>query len=280
MPDGAEWWNTTPPTTFTYFGFTGDPVNTFTSAKSNDGLTWTNVWGAGWVGQINAPQVHYDSGTYYFHVAKASDGDLNEYLWYIGQAAGGVITTTATVDWSVAIPGLNTCYSGEWFDDAGTTRLFVPCSTGDNHHFKIYETHSTAPFTSWSSPVLITVTGDTNMYDPKVFLVGGTYYMWLTRDTDFYVELASASSALGPYTMQRTGDWAGWGSGLEGPTLYQLTPTTWRIAVEPMRSFDPREHFMQYSDCDNIDFLSCTWTALLPWHVDQKYRHGSIRKTP
>lgn len=259
----------------------GDPQNTFTTAGSNDGITWTNLAaGGGWAGQINAPQAFVYNSKYYFHVSTANDENINLYDWLIGLSdSTGLITTIATIDWSSQISGLKACYSGEWFQEAsGTVHLFVPCSGGNSiNNMAIYETHALdTTLTTWSNPAAVTV-NESNIYDPKVWLIDGTYYMWLSNQSTRYVELATASTLLGPYTMQLTGNWAGWGNNKEGPTMYSTGPSTWRLAVESI--FSTPNHVMYYSDCNKLDLLSCTWTALQPWTEDHNYRHGSVLKT-
>jgi len=139
---------------------------------------------------------------------------------------------------------------------------------------QVYETHALNPgFTSWSDPVLITI-NESNIYDPAVWLIDGTYYMWLSNQSTRYVELARASSLLGPYTMIETGDWAGWGNNFEGPTMYATSPTSWNLAMEQI--FTGNVHAMYYSSCNALDITVCTWSALQPWHEDQLYRHGSV----
>jgi hypothetical protein len=232
--------------------------------------------GGGWIsppGQVNAPQAFVHNGQYYFHVAQANDQNLNLIPWYIGLADNtGNISTIATIDWTSKISGVTVCYSGEWFQESnGTVHLFVPCN------FAIYETHATNDaLTTWSDPQAITV-NESDIYDSKVWLIGSTYYMWLSNQDSHYVELASGSNLLGPYTMQKTGDWAGWGTPKEGPTMYSTGPASWRLAIEDI-SGDGDTHQMYYSDCNTLDLLACTWTGLQPWTEDHLYRHGSVIK--
>lgn len=229
--------------------------------------------------QVNAPEVFPYQGKFYFQVGQANDQNLSIVPFNIGLAnSAGTITTIATIDWTAQLPGVNTCYSGGWLEDAGNVvHLFIPCSIGDLEHFSIYETHATdTTLVNWSYPSLISI-NEANVYDSQVFLIGSTYYMWLSSQTTHFVELASASALLGPYTMQKTGDWAGWGSPKEGPTMYSTGPTSWRLAIEDI-SGGATAHQMYYSDCNTLDLLACTWTSLTPWTEDHLYRHGSILK--
>lgn len=239
------------------------------------------------MGQIDAPQVFQYEGSIYLHVGMANDQNFNLVPWLIGKSdATGRVSTIATIDWSSS--GFSICDSGQWFRETdGTVHLFVPCSAtpAGSESYAIYETHavtsggttclSGCDFLHWSSPVAISV-NETNIYDPKLWLIGSTYYMWVTNHTLREVELASATSLMGPYTMQRTGNWAGWGDWIEGPTMYSTGPISWRLALEHYNSSLPDFHQMYYSDCNTLDLLACTWTALQPWVEDFKYRHGSV----
>ena len=231
---------------------------------------------------------------YYFHVANTWDNHLNITTWAIGQSnSTEVVNTIATIDWAPKIPGLFNVGAGKWYVEGGVYHLFIPGSITDSDHPSVYETHAlvsaggatcttpACPFTFWSDPVSITV-DSANIYDPAVWKIGSTYYMWFTfgtASTDHWIYLASASTLLGPYTTIKSGDWAGWGNRKEGPTMYSTGPTSWRLAVEDINScfvsscgLNP----MKYSDCNTLDITACTWTSLQPWVEPFNFRHGSV----
>lgn len=294
---------------YIYFGFDGggqpgDPgasgPNIFTVASSSDGVTWKNLGGQ-WFDykskpssgtlfpyQINAPDAISINGTLYFHVTSANDENLTLVSWIIGRAnvTTGVVSTIATVDWSSAISGVTVCFAGGWVrnadmsiyvDGSSNVHLHVPCSIGDFAHFKIYETHaSIADLTTWSSPVDIGI-NQNNTYDPQAYLIGGTFFMWCKDATNSFITLASSSSVSTGYAMLKTGDWAGWGSGFEGPFAYpQPTGPGWFLMFEAFAT----THQMYYSTCSTADFTVCTWSAKSAWTEDALYRHGSIIKVP
>lgn len=278
-------WGTTAPTPkFQYFGFSGDPDEWFRGAGSNDGVTWfgyAGIWDTPI--KINAPQVLYYKGQYYFHQTKSNSGALNEYLWWIGLAdSTGAVTIQATIDWSSKITSLTSCYVGGWLvpDDGTLPHLFIPCSAVDHSHFKIYETQAlTSALTTWSDPVLVLATG--NYQDPKPFLIGTTYYLWLATEATHQIQLATATTLLGPYTVITSGDWAGWGSNIEGPTMFRnSTASGWTMALESILNRDTPNHKMYNTTCNNVKPDLCTWSALTPWSKDMLLRHGSIIRTP
>lgn len=281
------------------FTFTGTGPDVFKVAKSDDGASWTlDGSGGSWsnpTNNVNAPSGIYHKGQWLVHVAAANDQNINLNTLYIGTMNPSTLAVTniATLDWTSKIPGIQVSFAGSFFiDDDGSLHLFVPCTTSVytslNSGWQTYETHPTsADYSTWSDPVSVNVSQD-QMYDSTVFKIGSTYYMWLTKlngsapaNFQQLVQLASSPSLLGPYTLIKTGDWAGWLAGIgphEGPIVYPLTNTPgyyWRIIIERLSN-----HQMYYADCNNYNFSQGTWTALQPWTEDQLYRHAEVRMMP
>jgi hypothetical protein len=298
---------------YVYFGFDGsgppaDPTSTagqpniFTTATGTDGITWKNAGGS-WSDylsgsplsgtlypyQINAPDCLVINSTLTCHVASAGDSNQSTVTWIIGQAnaATGAVSTIASINWVGAISGVQVCFAGGWVrnsdssvyvDGSGFVHLYVPCSTSGQNAFKMYETHSLATdLVSWSAPSAVTVTSLTNVYDPQVYLIGSTFYMWFKDAAGKFIDLASSSTLAGAYTLVYSGNWAGWGSGFEGVFAYpQVGGTGWFLIFEAYTT----THQMYYSTCSTNDFTACTWTSKLPWSEDALYRHGSVLYLP
>jgi len=239
---------------------------------------------------------------WYFHVAQANDqNSTSTKLWYIGKADATtqIITTTLTMDWTSSISGLKACLSGRWFMDDGDTypRVIVPCTTTDNppgQTYQMYESHATAAdwstnTASWSAPVQLTVTGKTNIYDPKIWHIGSTYYMWYTAiPTGFCIELATASSLTGTYTPVKTGNWAGWGlsssvgaCSLEGPTMF-YTGSGWTLQMEINQDTGTSAtgYKFYYATCDGTNPATCTWSGRTLTTEEMLLRHGDVWLTP
>ena len=288
-------------TGYAYFGFTGfgqsgiGGPNIFTTGYSTDGTTWTALAGEWWdykttpasgtrePFQINAPDCIPISGTIYCHVTAANDQNIHLVGWILSSAnaSTGLLTTLTAVDWTSQISGVTACFAGGWarnsdmtvYSGDGNVHLYIPCATNAGlSNFKVYETHA-APgtLTSWSNPV-DTGLDSTNMIDPEVYLISGTYYMWCKQDNTALIMLASSSSATGTFSMIRTGDWAGWGSGFEGPFMYTKPGGGWLLMMEAYLT----THLMYYASCNNADPTVCTWSALTLWTEDRIFRHGSI----
>jgi hypothetical protein len=280
-------------------GSKGTPANQpniFTTSLSADGITWQNR-GGGWTDYypwINGSDTMYWNGKFYVSTSLANDQNYSLYQVPIARAdaSTGQFTTIAVLDWASAISGLTVCFAPGWvhnsddsvYTDDGNVHLHVPCSIGDSSHFKVYETHiSTSNLAScgssglcsafWSVPVDTNVS-QANMIDAHTYLINGTFWMWIKDETNKVIVLASGPSVTGPFTMVKTGDWAGWGSNLEGSFAYR-NGAGWTLTFE---TYLATPHQMYYTTCTTLDFTACTWTAKQPFVEDMWYRHGSTIK--
>ncbi|WP_340374322.1 glycoside hydrolase family 43 protein [Streptomyces sp. SS7] len=141
------------------------------------------------------------------------------------------VAWTFLYDYTVPIAGLSRAWAPEWFVDSdGSVNVIVSCSpTSDEWIFTPYLLKATnTALTAWSSPVALSGIGS-NHIDTYIVKTGSTYHAFTKNETTKYIEYATASSLAGPYTISRTGDWAGWGSYREGPSVIQLDNGTWRI---------------------------------------------------
>ena len=193
----------------------------------------------------------------------------------------GVLTTIAAIDWSSKISGADSTFAGGWvrnadgtpFHDGDGYHLQVQVSIGGLTSFKIYGTHST-DLINWSDPVDLGL-DQANTYDPQTYKIGSTFYQLNKKDTEGYIGIATSSTVEGTYTMQKTGDWAGWGGGLEGCFMYRpANDVGWIMMFEAYAT----THLMYYSTCSTDDPTACTWSAKSLWTEDRIYRHGSVTK--
>ena len=139
---------------------------------------------------------------------------------------------TTEVDFTTFLPGVNRVWSPQWFVDTdGTVHIVVGLATGgDTGPFTLHEIHATnAALTTWSTPVAITGTGfPSSMIDGRIEKVDGIYYLWFKDEATDYIEVSSSSSVASGYVDYKTGDWAGWGNGVEGINLIKVDENTWR----------------------------------------------------
>ncbi|MDM5276216.1 glycoside hydrolase family 43 protein [Paenibacillus silvae] len=147
-------------------------------------------------------------------------------------------------------------WAPEWFKDTnGSVNIIVSLSPGNYENFKPYvitASNSNLASTSWSAPTVLAGIAP-NYIDTFVVKTGSTYHAFTKNETTKYIEYATSNSLTGPYTFKGTGDWAGWGSWVEGPALVQLDNGSWRMYFDGYA-----DHKYYYSD--SADHFQ-SWTA-------------------
>ncbi|TPQ18160.1 arabinofuranosidase [Streptomyces sporangiiformans] len=174
-------------------------------------------------------------------IFRHSDG--NYYLTYTTHTWQDTSTTigfarssdrvnwTFLYDYTVPIANLSRAWAPEWFVDSdGSVNIIVSCSTAnDQWIFTPYLLRATnSALTAWSAPVALSGIG-ANHIDTFIVKIGSTYHAFTKNETAKYIEYATATALTGPYTIRKTGNWAGWGSTREGAALMQLDNGAWRI---------------------------------------------------
>lgn len=202
-----------------------------------------------------------------FVVASSSDGGVT---W----------TKVATVDVSGDISGVTNVWAPEWFYDpaAGLDRVYFAASIDSAVSFKIYETHPTNEArTTWSAAVEVTGTGLPNRIDAHMKYSTGTangpYFLWLKNETTKYIEIAHSSAPTSGFAMLRTGDWMGIGSGVEGPSVFEIA-SVYRVYVDRYLAATG----IAYTDQATGDWRdgSTTWGALTGITAPFTTRHGTV----
>lgn len=172
-------------------------------------------------------------------VMRHSDGYY--YIAYTTNWTGNTIGLARSADYltwtfqrnitiSVAPAGGST-WAPEWFKDTdGSINLIMSVSrTGTAGQFQAYKITATdSSLARWSAPAKLNGIGP-NYIDSFIVKVGSTYHDFTKNETTKYIEHATATSLTGPWRFVGTGNWAGWGSGLEGSALVQLPDGSWRI---------------------------------------------------
>ncbi|WP_425473130.1 glycoside hydrolase family 43 protein [Streptomyces montanus] len=174
-------------------------------------------------------------------IFRHSDG--NYYLTYTTHTWQDTSTTigfarssdrvnwTFLYDYTVPIANLSRAWAPEWFVDSdGSVNIIVSCSTAnDQWIFTPYLLKATnSALTAWSAPVALSGIG-ANHIDTFIVKIGSTYHAFTKNETAKYIEYATATALTGPYTIRKTGNWAGWGGTREGAALIQLDNGAWRI---------------------------------------------------
>ena len=208
--------------------------------------------------------------------------------WYICYSTGwlnasnsfGLITSDDFITWTkvtnvpvTGIPGQTTwrAWSPKPFiDDDGTLYIYISISFTDSQEgpFVSYAVTPTSDdLTTWNAPVAVTgidtlgANAVSNYIDGSPVKVGSTYYYWFKDEDEATIQYATATAPLGPYTVQTTGDWAGFGTGREGISMVQITNTKWRIYFEQY----PLGGFRWSESEDNF----ATWTTPVIFDPDR-----------
>ncbi|MFF4568330.1 glycoside hydrolase family 43 protein [Streptomyces sp. NPDC001410] len=213
----------------------------------------------------------HTDGSYYLSYTTHTWQDVSTTIGFARSADR--VNWTFLYDYTVPIPNLSRAWAPEWFVDAdGSVHLIVSCSTTDNEWiFTPYLlTATNSALTAWSSPIALSGIGP-NHIDTFIVRIGSTYHAFTKNETTKYIEYGTASSLTGPYTITRTGDWAGWGSYREGPALVQLDNGGRRIFFD---GYGDGSYY--YSDSYDT-FTTWTTPAKLPG-ISGTARHFTVVK--
>jgi hypothetical protein len=189
----------------------------------------------------------------------------------------GIATSTDLIHWTdlttvkAGVPAVSRVWAPEWFvDEGGGVHIIANIDTGNElPDFQPYVfTASDSTLTSWSGPTVMGIGAD--YIDTFVAQLGATYHAFVKNDMTRYLEHATAPSLTGPWTFVGKGDWAGWGSGMEGPAIVQLDDGRFRMFVDPQAGGTPCQ-YMTSSDLN-------TWSARasVPGVAGGVVRHGTV----
>ncbi len=212
----------------------------------------------------------------------------NTRIWLDNTQTFGVASSTDLITWTEiaavsmsAASAPNYHFSGpEWFvDDDDSVHVIIQGvnAAGTSFQFLVIEPDDDTML-SWGTPGPVTWASPPSAFiDAFLVRVGSTYHLWYKNETTKHIEFASASSLLGPYTIQQTGDWAGWGDQVEGECLQQLEDGTWLMICDRYGGFG-----LSWSQSATSSFTS-TWTPLAYFNISGMPgpRHGTpIRLNP
>lgn len=264
---------TNPPSPYAWIGAAhnndGPPTATnLYFLTSTDGLSWTLRASA--IGSDNPS--HRDPSPLWWHGAfwlAATRGDFP--YWHLYRSTDGVTWTY------VGAPATGTAtktWAPHWFTDVdGSVHVLVSLYVGS---WGIWEMHPTNDaMTTWSAPVQVTGTGFYSPIDPALVIVGSTYYLFWKNDPAGTICLSTSSSPFSGYTAIKTGDWAGWGTPREGPSVVQLPDGTWRIYFTNNSGYVSAGIY--YSETSAPDLLS-GWSARTLMSALNVYNHLVVER--
>ncbi len=175
-------------------------------------------------------------------IIQASDG-----YYYIAYTTGWSGTTFGIArskdlrswqhqhDITLALPAgakpITNVWAPEWFRDrAGKIHIVLSLSSsGTKGPFAAYLVSAVDDsLKAFGAPQLMAGL-ENNFIDTFPVIDGDQYRVFTKNETTKVIETATAKSLTGPWTFEKTGDWAGWGNWVEGPAMVQLPKGGWRI---------------------------------------------------
>ena len=244
---------------FLISAFAATSQNQLSLFTSKDGSTYTSLHAEAWQptqGLLRDPSI-----------TRTADG-----CWAIVYTTGwsgssfGVARSCKLSDWQhvadvpVALPGVSNVWAPEWFrDDDGSLSVIVSLSkNGTGGPFAAYRLQPSKPdFSAFGAPQLLRGLETRNPIDTFIVKEGGRYIAFTKHETTKLIERAWAEKLEGPWTYDRTDNWAGFGGPLEGQALVRIVDAQgrpgWRLHAD---SYMDKRYY--YSD--SFDGLN-TWTA-------------------
>jgi hypothetical protein len=264
-------------TTYIFATFKGDDaagmkLSIYTSTDSINFTLLSDTGFGGNTSYIRDPSImKYTDGKYYLAYTdpmKASCCNPEDHF--------GIAVSSDLIHWTdlttvkAGVPAVSRTWAPEWYIEGGVVRVIANIDTGNQlPDFEPYFfTALDSTLTTWSGPTALGIGPD--YIDTYVARLGTTYHAFIKSETTRYLEHATAPSLTGPWTFVGKNDWAGWGSGMEGPAIVQLDNGQYRIYVDPQSGGTPCQT-MTSSDLN-------TWSAKasMPGTAGTVIRHGTV----
>lgn len=206
---------------------------------------------------LRDPSIMYKDGYWwcvYSDVPSNSDFNTTRF---------GVAKSTNLLDWQHAFnidSGTPQTWAPEWFVDTNG-KVYVIVAL----YFHTYLLEINLNSGTIGTSTDLNIPGDS--IDGTIVFDSGTYYLFVKNETTKYIERYTASAVTGPYTITGSGNWAGWGADIEGPSIVKLPDGTWRIYFD---GYNAGEYYTSTASA----LSSNTWSAKTT--LPQKVRHGSV----
>jgi MYXO-CTERM domain-containing protein len=264
-------------TTYIFATFKGDDaagmkLSIYTSTDSTNFTLLSDTGFGGNTSYIRDPSIiKYTDGKYYIAYTdpmKASCCNPEDHF--------GIAVSSDLIHWSdlvtvkAGVPSVSRVWAPEWYVEGGVVRIIANIDTGNQlPDFEPYAfTALDSTLTSWSGPTVLGIGPD--YIDTYVAKLGSTYHAFIKSETTRYLEHATAPSLTGPWTFVGKNDWAGWGSGLEGPAIVQLDSGQYRMYV------DPQAGGVSYQSMTSSDLNTWSAKASIPGTAGTVLRHGTV----
>lgn len=224
-------------TTFLMSAFDATSQDRMSLFSSYDGITFTSLNSDAYrppAGLLRDPSIlRAADGWYYIVYTTGWDGSR------FGLARSRDLKTWSHIkDIDIPVAGLTNSWAPEFFRDKdGSVYVVVSLSKGGaKGPFGAHLIKATDLATgTFDAPVPMEGLQG-NYIDTFVIPWGETYVAVTKNETTKHLELATANSLTGPWTIVRRGNWAGWGDWVEGP------------AVVPVKDAQGRDGWRVYFD--------------------------------
>ncbi|HKO53937.1 MAG TPA: glycoside hydrolase family 43 protein [Polyangiaceae bacterium] len=258
-------------TRYVFAAFLGDDaskqkLSLYTSKNGLDFTLLANTGYAGPTGVLRDPSImKHTDGQYYIAYTIQS--------WTTTSSAFAIASSPDLKTWTfrteipAQVTGVKHAWAPEWFKDSdGSIHLIVSIDTNTTQFKSYLYTASDDTLGKWSPPTPLGI--GPNYIDTFVVKIGAGYHAFTKDETTKFIEHATASALTGPWTFVGKGDWAGWGSGKEGPALFQLDNGQWRLLLDCYGNCG----FLQAS---SADLKTWSGTSTVPG-LSGVARHGTV----
>ncbi|MBN2441207.1 MAG: discoidin domain-containing protein [Spirochaetales bacterium] len=238
---------------------------------STDGTHFYHLYNGygGPTGTVRDPSIIKQTDGYYY-VAHTV------YSWTTESSYFAIARSSDLTNWShhvsidSGISNVRNVWAPEFYVEGNTVRIIVSMRSQTSQFRPYIFTATNTSLTSWSGPVDMGI-GE-NHIDTFLVKSGSTYHAFLKDESSKYIEHCTSSGITGPWNWVGTGNWAGWGTGYEGPCLFQLDNGTWRMYLD---NYSSGSGLFATSSPD----LS-SWSGLSGISVDTSgvVRHGTVLK--
>lgn len=231
---------------------------------------------------VRDPSLIYRNGRFY--VAHTSNSGVDKDFAIASSETGvpGTWNLEAMIS-GATVGSMVHLWAPEWVTDTNGDVYIFFSSVDANSHGSIYWIKALdSTLTNFSAPVLMTwgSGGAPIHYIDACFInVAGTWYMFYSDGT--YIGRAKSTTGLtGTWTVDQSGNWAGWGTGLEAPEI------NWDPQSGVYRFYtDLYQANTGYHYSESTDFV--IWTPLQPLDTasgsirpGELVRHGSFLPLP
>jgi hypothetical protein len=222
---------------------------------------------------LRDPSLIYYGDRFYVAYTSNNGNDKDLHIATSVTGAPGTWTLHTTIDAS-GIGGLEQAWAPEFVTGDDGIYLFftkVAAAKGSMYWVKANNTN----LTGWTAPqpVNFTVFPD-NWIDGVPVKKGNQWYLFFSDGSG--IGRAVADTLTGTYTTDRTGNWNGWGTGIEGPILVK-DGATWRAYFDRYVA-GTGYWWSESTDLDNWTTPQQLATAPGLLATGQTLRHGGMLK--